>query len=122
MIRPAWVLLFGTTLLFSIAALAQDRPDESTMFGGSAAESLNAVDGGTPPSDRPDESSLFGNPTPGEPPVPDPGASPNPEADSSSDRDVSQLSGPALRNQFETEQAKADPLKIGGLLYVRAQA
>jgi hypothetical protein len=100
--------------LFSAnAALAQsDRPDESAMFG--APEPAAAADAGAPSSpDGPDAGATPQLPAGPVAPVENP---------TEANRDASELSGGRLQSQFDTEEVKSDPLRIGGTLYLRAGA
>ncbi len=84
-------------------AHAQQR-DESSMFGGDET----AADAGR---ERIPEDAMFG----GDAPM-------AAEADGGTSRDGEQLSGPEGKNQFDEGSASADPLQIGGTLYMRYQA
>ncbi len=104
-------------LTLSLAAAAQERPDEAAMFG-----SPEEADAGTPAGaadadagiPRVAEDQLFGGgPIAGEPSAPDAGAA-------GSNRDANQLSGPALKSMFDTGEQKSDWLKVGGMLYLRS--
>jgi hypothetical protein len=89
----------ATALLLALAAAsasAQERPDEETLFGGSA-------DAGTPPL------------APGSAPV----IAPAPDH-SSSAAEQRILTGPPAADAFASGLVKEDALKIGGQLYIRA--
>lgn len=106
-------LAFLAAVLVATPALAQ-RPDEEALFGG---PSLGERDGGfaiIKNGGRPSEESLFG----GEGPAPDGGMAIIP---SLSARDEEALKGGG-QSRFDTDEEKADPLRIGGTLYLRAQA
>jgi len=98
----------------SLAAFAQERPDESAMFGSDSTATDAGVenDGGA----RPNEDQMFGG---GDDTRPDGGAELGP---ATHDRDQEQLSGPGLKSLFDTGESKVDWLKIGGLLYLRGTA
>jgi hypothetical protein len=87
-------------LLWPVLALGQDRPNEDALFG---APDAPETDAGAP-VDRPAEGALFGEADAGM-------AAPS--------RDVEQLSGGEVKNQFDTGKEQSDPLRIGGMLYVR---
>jgi hypothetical protein len=70
---------------------------------------------------RPDESSMFGD-EPADAGVSDvPVAQASVDAGASADRDSAQLTGAAISNKFDTDEAKADPIKIGGTLNMFGQ-
>jgi hypothetical protein len=70
---------------------------------------------------RPDESSMFGD-DPADVGVADaPIAASGVDAGASADRDSSQLAGTVISNKFDTDEAKADPIKIGGSLNMFGQ-
>lgn len=106
------------TLAAALCALAlaapQDRPSEDAMFG--EAPAAAPADAGTAPA-RPSEDAMFGESA--APAAADAGIAEAPGAAQS--RDEAQLSGPALKSRFDTEETASDPLKIGGTLYLRAQ-
>ena len=95
------------------------RPDEDALFGGESESDTPAqapppapASGTQSPQERPSDDEVFGGeerqPTPTEPSAPN------------SDRDTEALSGPATRSAFDSAEAVDDPLKIGGLFYLRA--
>jgi len=88
----------AVALLMPTLAVAQDR-DESSMFGGDES----AADAGMMELGGPEQggSVLDGGPTA---------------------RDAEQLTGPAGQSQFDTGGQAADPLQIGGTLYLRYEA
>jgi hypothetical protein len=91
------------------ASFAQERPSETDLFGDSASPpSANASDGGAR-----DENAMFGDDTRS--------ATVSSVADAGSDRDSSQLSGPATTSKFDTAEAVSDPLRIGGNLLMFGQ-
>ena len=94
----------------ALPALAQPRPDESSMFGGDAP-----ADGGVASPLNDNAAGDAASAAAGDRPIEARGTG------GESDRDASALGGPSIRNQFDTEEAKSDPLKVGGLLYLRAQ-
>ncbi len=96
----AWLAL----LLVPTLGFAQER-DENALFGGDET----STDAGT--ATRPGEAALLGS----GPTFSDAGAD-------LPSRDSDQLSGPAGQNQFDTGGQTADPLQIGGTLYLRYQA
>lgn len=118
--RAARYALGVAVITVAAPALAQQRPTEDEMFGGQApaAAAANAVpDGGSQPTageNRPSEDSLFG----GSGSLSETLLAPRDGGTDS--RDESQLGGPALKSRFDTEEEKADPLKLGGTLYMRA--
>lgn len=95
----AWVWASCLTVLVAAPVMAQDRPDEASMFGSEEP----AVDAGVMPP---------------QPTVPatEPGGS------SGADRDAQQLGSGPLRSRFDTEEEKSNPLQIGGNLYTMLQA
>lgn len=103
--------LVGAALL-ALAAQAQDRPSEADLFG-APAESADA--GASPAAARPSEADLFGG---GEPATT---ADAGPAAAPATDRDSQQLSGPAAQSKFDTDEVKADALKIGANLLMTGQ-
>ncbi|XXF76051.1 hypothetical protein P2318_23730 [Myxococcaceae bacterium GXIMD 01537] len=108
-------------LLAQSSALAQSRPSEESLFGG--GEETPAPAPAAP--ERPSEDSLFGDGPEKEPPGDTSTQRPSPSqagAASPGDRDASVMDGPAARNAFETAEATEDPLKIGGMFYLRAAA
>jgi hypothetical protein len=139
--RPALSLLrsVSTLLLVWSAQAAAQRPDEAELFGAPAEapeSAASSADAGTP--DRPPESELFGGqatPEPSARPIEEQitgGQGTGPEdrtrapdqiqPHGSGDEaaiDAARLGGPDSRSAFETEEAKEDPLKIGGTLYLR---
>ncbi|MCU0696490.1 MAG: hypothetical protein MUC96_08170 [Myxococcaceae bacterium] len=98
--------LLWALVLAPLVSFAQDRPAEADLFGGEPAA---PADGG---ATRPDEGSLFGDSdTPTQPSLtPDGGV----------DRDVTELSG-SSKSKFDTDEVKADPLKIGANLNMFGQ-
>lgn len=74
---------------------------------------------------QPSEEELFGAPPAADAGVSAPDMSTSAPAaseaatDAGFDRDAAELSGPGLKSQFDTEEAKTDPLKLGGTLYQR---
>lgn len=127
--RVRFAQLSAATLccsLFSVAAHAQDRPNEADLFGGSAgAPGAAAPPAAAQPSPAPgaDAPPPADAPGAGQAPVP-PAASavgePATPAASSDTRD-SQVLGATPSAMFSEEAAPDDPLKIGGQLYLRAQ-
>jgi hypothetical protein len=83
--------------------------NEDQMFGGPPAAA--ATDGGVQEA-RPNEDAMFGGA---------PSAPPAALADGGTDVDAQQLGGPALKDLFDTEDQKVNPLTIGGTLYLRSQ-
>ena len=120
MIRPVWrcgALL--SCLFFGAVAQAEDRPNESDLFGGdasapsappNAAASSTAPDTGAAPAPTAPVPAAAG--AVGEP------AAPNPSPGESRD---SQIMGATSSAMFTEEAAPEDPLKLGGQLYLRAQ-
>lgn len=104
--------LFLGALVCASAAWAQgeNRPSEEELFGSPVAQP-EAVDAGASAAEAADAGLAV-------PSAAD--TSPAPDTDNS--RDVADLSGPGLKSQFDTEEAKTDPLKLGGTLYQRAVA
>lgn len=99
--------LVAAALALAWPAAAQDRPSEQDLFGASEA------DAGTADAPvRPAEADLFGG---GET---TPAAA---DAGVPTGRDSAQLGGAAIQSKFDTEEAKADPLKVGGTLLAFAQ-
>ncbi|RKH37477.1 hypothetical protein D7X12_29480, partial [Corallococcus sicarius] len=105
---------------------SNDRPDEDALFGGESDTPAQATppspsSGAQSPQERPGDDEVFG----GEDAPPSGGAearqptSTEPSAPGS-DRDTEALSGPATRSAFDSAEAVDDPLKIGGLFYLRA--
>lgn len=99
------------------AALAQDRPDEESLFGapdaGMATTEAGAADAGT----RPSEEQLFAPPE-----TPTAGAvqlQPQGSESEQAKRDAERLGLPPITSQFDTGAEKTDPLQIGGMLYLR---
>jgi hypothetical protein len=120
MIRAA---ALGALLAASLAT-GQSRPSEAELFG---APEAAAVDAGTPieaaPPERPSEAELFGGsaPAPASEKVDQPAASDQLQPAGGDDRDQSMLGGgDGAKSQFDTDEAKADPLRIGGMLYLRS--
>ncbi|MHB8874718.1 MAG: hypothetical protein ACYC8T_13600 [Myxococcaceae bacterium] len=117
MTRALWL----AALLATGVAAAQDRPGEAELFG-----APEPADGG----ERPSEDALFGSADGGATPRPEnpmleadkPGLAPESGATLPRSRDEEQLSGPAATSRFETGEEKEDPLKVGGMLYLRTAA
>ena len=84
--------------LAATCAAAQDRPTEDSLFGGEPVSA--APDAGLAAAAAP----------------PDAGAA------TERTRDEDQLSGPASASKFDTREEKEDPLKVGGILYLRTAA
>lgn len=129
------------TALATLPAAAQSRPNEDAMFGGdskeapaAAAEKSQATPDNTPPSSRPSEDSLFGEPSgsqPSSPATPQAPSSVNASAPPAQPpaveqsgkeetRDEQALSGPPQAEAFGSGDHVDDPLKIGGLFYLRS--
>lgn len=119
-----WTLLLGA----SCAAFAQDRPREDELFGGKAAPTEPAKPSSTqepkPTPDRPSEDSMFG----AEPAKPQaegqaaPAPKTEPAGSPEDEREREALQG-GHKDAFESGEAgPVDPLKIGGLFYMRAAA
>jgi hypothetical protein len=87
------------TVLVAAPVMAQDRPDEASMFGSEEP----AVDAGVMPP---------------RPTVP----ATEPAGSTGADRDAQQLGSGPLRSRFDTEEEKSNPLQIGGNLYTMLQA
>lgn len=89
-----------------------NRPDEDALFGGGQP---------APPPDRPSEDALFGGGPAEE--RPDGGTSPavSPNEIGSGGRDEEALRGGG-QSRFDTNEQESDPLRIGGMLYLRGQA
>ncbi|MCA2980735.1 MAG: hypothetical protein INH37_20910, partial [Myxococcaceae bacterium] len=90
--------------LWPVVALSQDRPSEADLFADEPAASADAG--------QRDEGALFSG---GDAPL-QPGLMP----DGGVDRDVTELSGTS-RSKFDTDEVKADPLKIGANLNMFGQ-
>lgn len=101
--RGLSVGLMAAGLVWATQAAAQDRPSEADLFGAPAPSDADAG--------RPSESDLFG--ASGDTPFQ--GAT-----DGGADRDVTELSG-ASKSKFDTDEVKADPLKIGANLNMFGQ-
>ena len=111
--------LLGICLSGPAAALAQERPNENEMFGGSSqqpasdAAAAPEADGGAPaeppPAAAADQS--------GDKPA----AAQTPAASAASTSRDNAVLGGSDRPMFSEEAAPDDPLRIGGLLYLRAQ-
>ncbi len=101
-----WCL--STLLCASLSwAQAGNQPSEEELFGApSDAPTKEAVDGGIAVSGPPAT----------------PIATERADVDGGSSRDIEDLTGPALKSQFDTEEAKSDPLRLGGTVYQRAVA
>jgi hypothetical protein len=91
--------------LSPFVSLAQDRPAEADLFG----EAPVAADAGVV---RPSEGDLFGGS--------DAPTETSLTPDGGVDRDVTELSGTS-RSKFDTDEVKADPLKIGANLNMFGQ-
>lgn len=115
----AAVLLLGMTS--AVAAGAQDRPEESDLFGApsSAPASDSAADGGSTP---PPEASTTEAPSPL--PAAEPAAEVSPPTNEPPgfERDRAAMGGPSIESRFDSQEEKTDPLKVGGMLYLRAAA
>ncbi|MDX2013782.1 MAG: hypothetical protein SFW67_26540 [Myxococcaceae bacterium] len=98
--------LLWALLLAPLVSLAQDRPAEADLFGG---EPVTSPDAGAA---RPDEADLFGGS--------DAPAQPSLTPDGGGDRDLTELSGSST-SKFDTDEVKADPLKIGANLNMFGQ-
>src|SRR5262249_8540996 len=98
-----------TQLLVMAVLVGQIDRNEDEMFGSAPA----AADAGTTERARPNEDAMFGGHTTSAAPA---------LADGGVDIDAQQLGGPALKNLFDTEEQKVNPLTIGGTLYLRTQA
>jgi hypothetical protein len=113
-------------LLVALTSAQADRPTEDSMFGGPPAspppivapDMARGPDGGLEePKVRPTEEELFGGPQP-------PAAAAEAQQlhpDAGMTRDEQQLNDSAIKNRFDTEDEKTNPLTIGGTLYLRAQ-
>ncbi len=132
-------LLAGLLPMFlAAAALAQERPSESDMFGGSStppaaappAASGSATPDAPPAASAPQSSEAApapaaaraGNAGEQSPSSAQAAAAPAPSAPAGSDasRDGAVL-GASATPMFTEEMAPEDPLKVGGQLYLRAQ-
>jgi hypothetical protein len=104
-------------------ALAQARPDEDALFGGSSPVSPaqgDTAETAPPSADRPSEDNLFGADAEEPPASPAQAEAQAPGTEGSRDERV--LDGPETKNAFDSEEATEDPLKIGGQFYLRATA
>lgn len=101
---PALVIV-----LAALGVQAQERPDEGDMFGAPDA----VADGGAAPVERPSDDAMFGSDAPSA----DAGLTLTPET-----RDDSELAGPSIQSKFDTDEMKADTLKVGGNLLISAQS
>ncbi|MBI3180741.1 MAG: hypothetical protein HYZ28_01215 [Myxococcales bacterium] len=71
--------------------------------------------------ERPSEEELFSSPDAGQPQAPAAEAAREVERPPEGE-DAQRLSGPAAQSRFDTAEEKADPLDVGGTLYLRAIA
>lgn len=94
-------LTLGLAWALAASAQAQDRPNEQDLFG--APSEPSAADAGAGVSEGP--TAAAGTKSTGE-----------------RARDEEALSSGPLKSQFDTDEAKSDPLKIGGQVYMRATA
>jgi hypothetical protein len=99
--------------LLPALSLAEGRPNEADLFGGEAP----VVDAGAL-APGPDEASLFGGDEASSAAAV---AAPAPTADGGVDRDADQLGAGPVQSKFDTAEAVADPLKIGGTLLMFGQ-
>ena len=109
---PRPILL--AALFTAAVAVAQDRPAEDTLF----TDPAQAAQAPASP-DRPAEAALFGE----APDAPDAGATRAAAPDGPAkplSRDEAQFTGSAATNKFYSREEKEDPLKVGGMLYLRA--
>ena len=115
-LRQRHVALWATSLLaiaVSQPAVAQDRPSEDDLFGGA---SPSAPDHQEPSPAPGSEKPATENGSPGNAVAP-----PAPAASAAADRDAQVLGG-SQTPMFSEEAAPADPLQIGGQLYLRTQS
>jgi hypothetical protein len=112
------LLLAAAVCAASETALAQDRPSEADLFGAEPSAG-GAADAGASNPVRAEHSPQSSAPptrdvTPATPASTEPGPVPD-------TRDQSILGGGEATPMFSDEPAPADPLTIGGQLYLRAQ-
>lgn len=119
-LRFLGLLLGASSLCYSFAARAQDRPSENDMFGGAPSTPPPASPATPAPAGTPDPNAA---PIPALPPSPNAAStSPAQSAASGPETRDSQILGSSSTPMFTEAAAPEDPLTIGGQLYLRTQA